>query len=659
MRFDSMNRLLRRATLALGAVLSAGLLASCGGEGAGAGGGGAASATGSTASEILMFSDKVSLPGTDGSTSATITAQVKDATNNVVSNQRVLFSTSDSGVALSPVGTTSVTDSAGRMQVKLDLGSTAAARAKRVITVTATSGTASATTTVQVVGTRVSVVGPDSLTVGVSSEYTIAAVDSTGAGVADLPVTVTFAGGTPASSALTTGANGQAKVTLTGVTPGASAVVATAAGVDPVSRAVNVLGSNTPFRVVSPADGAEVLVNTDQPITVQFRENGAPAVGRTIIVTTTRGTVNGTTSANIVTNANGEVNATVRSASAGQATITATVFSNGTPNSVSSRINYVSRSPSKITLSLDPSSIGANAPGSTSSTSRLITTVRDATDNPVKGALVTYAAQDPSNGSIQPSTAVTDASGQAIASFVAGPTSSSAVQISASVFNESGTLVATDTKTMTVSAVALFVELGTGNAIEALDTTTYSMPWTAIVTDANRNPVSGLPVTVSLAAVSYFKGIWLWNGTSSWVPVNYDNPTLPLLKCVSEDTNRNNLLDVGEDINTNGRLDPGSPASVRVTSADGKTASDGRATLAVVYPKSFGEWVEVTMRVTIGTPGTESTISRTFVVPVLAADVTSSTVAPPNVNARTPPSANPANALIGPYGYVQDCTNPN
>jgi hypothetical protein len=325
---------------------------------------------------------------------------------------------------------------------------------------------------------------------------------------------------------------------------------------------------------------------------------------------------------------------------------------------VSSRINYVSRTPSKITLSLDPSSIGANAPGSTSSTSRLVATVRDATDNPVKGALVTFSAQDPSNGSIQPSSAVTDASGQAVAAFVAGPTSSSAVQISSSVFNGSGALVASDTKAMTVSAVALFVELGTGNSIEALDSTTYSMPWTAIVTDANRNPVSGLPVTVSLTAVNYFKGIWVYGG-SAWSPASYDNPTLPPRKCASEDANRNNLLDGGEDLNGNGRLDPGSPASVRITSADGKTGADGRATLAVIYPKSFGEWVEVTMRVTIGTPGTESTISRTFVVPVLAADVTSQTTAPPNVGARTPTTASPPNVLVGPYGYVQDCTSPN
>ena len=126
------------------------------------------------------------------------------------------------------------------------------------------------------------------------------------------------------------------------------------------------------------------------------------------------------------------------------------------------------------------------------------------------------------------------------------------------------------------------------------------------------------------------------------------------------DTRRdNNLLDAGEDTNGNTRLDPGSPASVRVTTADGKTGSDGRATIAITYPRSFGEWVEVTMRVTIATSGTESSVSRTFVLPVVAADVTTQTVAPPNVNAVVPNNDTPAGALVGPYGYRQDCADPN
>jgi hypothetical protein len=273
---------------------------------------------------------------------------------------------------------------------------------------------------------------------------------------------------------------------------------------------------------------------------------------------------------------------------------------------------------------------------------------------------VTFSAIDPSNGRIEPGQAVTDASGQAIASFIAGPNSSGqdAVRVTSTVFNTSGAVVASDTKNMTVSAVALFIELGTGNTIEAVDSTTYAMPWSAIVTDANRNPIAGARVTASLVAVSFRKGIWVFNGTS-WGPASYDNPTLPPLSCPTEDTNRNNLLDAGEDVDGDGRLDPGSPASVRVTSTDGTTGQDGRATLSVIYPRSFGLWAEVTLRVTIATSGTESTVPRTFLLPVLAGDVTSQSVAPPNVNARTPNNANPANALVGPYGYVQDCASPN
>jgi hypothetical protein len=658
---DRLNRYGRRALLALAAAGLAALVAGCSGEGAGAGGSAAGNTSGTgAASDILVFTDTPALPSSDGSTSAIITAQVKDGTNNALRNQPVSFATTDTGVALSPVGTSNVTDSAGRVQVRLDLGSTAAARANRTVTVTATSGAASSSTTLAVVGTRLTITGPDSLGVGASAEYVVAAADATNAGVAGLPVTVAFTGGTPASSTVTTGSNGQARVTLTaGATAGASTVSASASGIDPVSRPVQVLGSDTPFRFVSPADNAEVVVNTDQTVVVQYQSGGAPVAGQAIVVTATRGTVNGQPSSNLVTDASGQASFVVRSASAGQSTVNATVFAGGSTNSVSTRLSFVSRTPSKITLNPDPTSIGANAAGSNSSTSRLVATVRDATDNPVKGALVTFSAVDPSNGRIEPGQAVTDASGQAVASFIAGPNSSGqdAVQVTSTVFNSSGAAVASDTKNMTVSAVALFIELGTGNSIEAVDSTTYSMPWSAIVTDANRNPIAGARVTASLVAVSYRKGIWAYN--AAWSPVSFDNPTLPPITCPSEDLNRNNLLDAGEDVDGDARLDPGSPASVRVTSTDGNTGADGRATLAIIYPKSFGLWVEVTLRVTIATSGTESTVPRTFLLPVLADDVTTQTTAPPNVNARTPNNVSPANALVGPYGYVQDCANAN
>ena len=74
------------------------------------------------------------------------------------------------------------------------------------------------------------------------------------------------------------------------------------------------------------------------------------------------------------------------------------------------------------------------------------------------------------------------------------------MRVTATAFNGQGVAVASDTRNMTVSAVALFIELGTGNTIEAISATDYSMPWSAIVTDANRNPVVGAPVAVAASA---------------------------------------------------------------------------------------------------------------------------------------------------------------
>jgi hypothetical protein len=61
--------------------------------------------------------------------------------------------------------------------------------------------------------------------------------------------------------------------------------------------------------------------------------------------------------------------------------------------------------------------------------------------------------------------------------------------------------------------------------------------------------------------------------------------------------------------------------------------------------------------VTISTSGTESSVSRPFLLPVLADDVKDAAIAPPNVGARLPvdldpgPAGAPPRSLIGPYGY--------
>ncbi len=633
-------------------MIAAGLLASCSGDGAGAGGS-ADGASDGTASDILVFSDKASLPSSDGSTSATITAQVKDSTNNVVRNQRVTFSTTDSGVALSPVGTSTVTDAAGRIQVRLDLGDSAAARSGRTVTVTATSGAARGTTTVRVVGTSLGITGGTTLTVGTPANFTVTATDATSRPVAGMPITVTFSGGTPASTTVTSAANGQATVTLTGTTPGEAVIRASATGVDPQPLTVTVVGNDSPFRVIAPS---EAEVGTSQAVTVQYRQNGSPVAGQAIVVSTSRGTIDGQPSVTRSTNASGEIVLTASSASAGQAEITATL-AGAVAGSVSSRIAFVLAHAGEDLAVARPVVDRGERAGLDQQLERLVATVRDAADNPVKDARVTFSAIDPSNGSISPGSARSDASGQAVASFVAGPTSSSDVRVTASVFSSAGVLVAQDTKTLTVSAVALFVELGTA---------TRSRPSTAPRTRC-RGRRSSPTRTATRSPGCRCRCRW-WRSTTSrasgctaarrglprsfqQTPPSDRSPARPRTRTATT------CADPGEDVNGNNLLEPGSPASVRVTSADAKTGADGRATLAVIYPKSFGEWVEVTMRVTIGTPGTESAINRTFVLPVLASDVTSQTTAPPNVGRRTPTTVIPAGALVGPYGYVQDCTS--
>jgi hypothetical protein len=640
-------RLLPGALFTLAAIQ----LTGCGSEGAGAGGSAARTQV-TQASDITLFVDKPVLPGSDNTTAAIVTAQVKDSANNALPNQKVAFSTADKGVTLSAVGTTTTTDAAGRMQVKVELGASSSARLNRSILVTATVGSLSRDTTIAVTGTRATLDGPSSLSAGAVADYTLAVLDGTNQPLVGLPVTVTFNGGTPASQQVTTGANGQASVRVTAATAGSSQISASALGIDAASRSVQILGTDSPLRISAPADNAVIDVNTAQTIRLLLKPNGVARVGVPVTVTATRGTFNGTAQslATAITDANGEALVSIASAAVGPSAVSATAVVDGIQLTTSSRVSFVSRVAAKIALSPDVSSLSVNAAGSTSSSTRLVATVRDASDNLVTGATVYFSAVDPSAGSITPGSAVTDSNGQATASFIAGPTSTgpAAVVVKASVFNGAGNVVS-DSRNMTVSAAALFVELGTGNSISAIDGTSYSMPWSAIVTDANRNPVAGAKVSATLVAVTFRKGVWFWNG-ASWEPRSLTGGNL--LGCSSEDANGNNLLDTGEDVNGNGRLDPGSPATVQITSADGASAANGLAQLSVNYPKSFGEWVEVVMRVTIASSGTENTVSRQFYLPVLGADVNELTKAPPSVGAR-----GPGNELVGPYGYVEDHTS--
>ncbi len=610
--------------IALGAgLLTAAFVAGCGGGGAGAQNGGSGG-TSATDPASMQLTTSVPSIGSDGRTSATISAIVKDSANRTMANQQVEFSTTDTGARLQIVSAR--TDVSGVASATLSI----ADPSNRVIRVNATSGSLAQSVTVAVIGTQLTLNGPTNLVAGAANEYTVGLRDSAGNVIAAKPISVaSAAGNTVSAPIITTDSAGQARFQVTGVKAGGDTLTVSALG---ANASVPIQISATQLTFSSPSSGLEIPVATSQTVTVNDLLNGAPQVGQSIEFLTTRGTLSATTA---TTDASGNASVALSSPTAGAATITARA---GNVTSAQ-RVEFVSRTPAKINLQPSPSNVGVNLSSTGNNSSQLIAVVRDAADNPVKGALVSFSAvSDPSNGRIEPATATTDSSGVASVAFFPGPNSTGNNQIRMQAAIPSAGIAAITT--LTASKQELVVRIGTGNLIETPDSTKYAMPWTAVVTDANGNPVVGATIQVSVVGVRFFKGRYFWNGVV-WVPRG-ETSSLSPFACRSEDTNENLRLDTGEDLNGNGTLEPANIAAGIVNSEGSRTDSTGFANLELRYAREYANWTEVRLRVTITTiAGTEGRADRTIVLPVLAADVTTETNSPPGA--------------ISPFGQIGDC----
>ena len=391
---------------------------------------------------------------------------------------------------------------------------------------------------------------------------------------------------------------------------------------------------------------AEVQVNTVRTLTLNLLANGVAAANQVVTLTATRGTLS---TNSVTTNAAGRAEVTITSPTAGFTEVTASAGD----LTATSRIEFVSSNPSKINLQPSPSTVATNTSGSSSNSSQLIATVRDAADNPVKNVRVNFSfVADPSNGRIEPGFATTDSNGTASTVFIAGPnsTGNNAVVISASL--PATPSVPANLANITVSRSVLVVRIGTGNEIEKIDTTKNGVPYTVIVSDSSGNPVKDVQIQASLEPLLYFKGFYIWDGSTQWVK-SIDQ------QCANEDTNRNGDLDpaqgstLGEDDpangigNGDGKLTPGNAANVTFNTGfeTGKTNALGYLDMRVIYPREYASWLQVRLRVTAVVAGTEGVGTATFILPGIAGDYTSATVAPPDV--------------VSPYGTSTTCTLPN
>jgi hypothetical protein len=584
---------------------------------------------------VNVITSTPSIPS-DGSKSATITALVRNAENQFVAGVAVTFTASSGGLAV----TQGTTDVNGAATATLDA---AGDPSNRTIIVTATAGGAApATVPVTVTGTSLTVTGPSNLVEGSQGTFTVSLTEAGGStGISNQAIALTSAKGNTLSAAtVTTLATGQATFTVTAVNGGTDTITASALNLKATQQVV-VSTQNFAFSAPTPTANAQAGLGTNSTLTVTWTNNGAPATGQSVAFSATRGTLS---AANATVDNNGNATVTITSTTAGPSVITAT----GTGVTAQTSIEFIATNPASIAIQASPDTIAAQGQ------STLTATVRDVNDNLVEGQVVNFSiVKDATGGSLSVASAVTNVQGQASTVYTASTTTSAAggVVISGSV---PGTAVTASTS-LTVGGQTVFLSLGTGNTISpypagATVTTQYEFPYSVQAIDAAGNGVNNVSITFTVSSLGYFKGSESWNGTS-YLPPNYSTSrtdadaytALGEPGCLSEDLAGNGIYTAAEDYNGNGKLDPGLVVSTDVGSA--VTANGGTANVNLIYPKDHAYWVAVELTATATVSGTQNTASTSFILPGLAADFDTQTVAPPGE--------------ISPYGMANTCKNPN
>lgn len=585
----------------------------------------------------LQLSSNASAPANG----VTLTAIVRDANQNPIAEAPVVFATTDSALITPP--SPSVTNDSGQIQAILTTGGD---RQNRIINISATSGSVSASVSVAVVGTTLTVSGPSSTQINTATPFTASLVDSGGVGISGQTVAVsTNAGNTLSASSLTTDSSGAVSFTLSATVP-SSFVTVSALG---LSATQNIAVSTDTFAITSPVSGALLPINQSQTINVRWVQGAAqtPVQNQVINFSATRGVLS---AASATTNSSGIATVTINSAQAGGSSITAssTVL---TAPTATVNVQFVASQAASVSVQADPAVIATNE------TSSISAIVRDAANNLVANKQVEFGLTDSTGGTLSSSIATTNNLGIARVTYSASSITSGAngVQIDAVARNTSGVPAqASGSATLTVGARALRILLGTGNEIFEPNETTYKLPYSAIVTDAAGNPAPDASFQLSVFPLKYFKGFYGENESGEIGPVI-------TATCDNEDANRNGIKDPGEDLNNDGILSPGNVASV--PSSPALDPQDGSVQFDVTYPQDRGNWVQLELKAIAQVAGSETTETAVFIVPISEndADNPPATIYTEQASGIDVNGDGLLNASFGgsPYGISSSCLDDN
>lgn len=310
-------------------MLAAVALAACGGgdddtfknpASPGTGGGGVAP---SVAAISVTSSSPTIL--SDGSTTAEITALVRDENNNLLPGIAVSFTASSGGLAV----TQATTDETGAAKATL---STAGDPTLRTITVTASAGSASASTTVSVVdpppgptAAQMTLITstptiPSDGTVG--AEITAIVRNSSNQFVENVPVQFTTTSGGLQVTQGTTDASGVAKAVLTAAGDPSNRTITVTAVSGTVTQAVDVTVTGTTLALQGPSS---LAVGQTAQYTVVLADSGSNGIAnRQITVTSAQG--NQISPATITTDSSGQASFNLTVNAAANDTLTASAL---------------------------------------------------------------------------------------------------------------------------------------------------------------------------------------------------------------------------------------------------------------------------------------------------------------------------------------------
>ena len=595
---------------------------------------------------------------------ATVTVTAKNASNIAVPGVVVAFAASSGNLTV----VNATTDVGGQAVAKIFVG---ADKTNRSIAVSASANGVSASSAVAVQGTAMTVSGPTAVGLGTPVQLSATLKDSSGAGIAGVPVTLSSTLGNgankvcvPASCA--TDSSGSVQFTYSPLVTGADTITISAlgaTGVQTVQAASSLItvsvapdagaSSASEFAINQVGKTVTVALNAPMssfPATVSLSSTAGTISPASIVLT---GPSIASTAATLTTNS---------SVGSGVVLVTQTAangaaVANGVSNSF--QFEIVSRVAASVTLQASPSVIPANSAGSTSNKSTITATVRDAVGNPVKGATVNFTKPaDASSGSLQSATAISNSSGLATTNYIAGPNAASGtgVSINATV---AGLATAPAVMNVTVAQQALFVNMGFSNVIIIENSTTYGKEFSVSVTDAAGQPISGANINVALLPDHFYKGVMVGvkaDGSSPNTAIGETavkwgafTPAALANGCANEDVNFSGTIQAGEDINGNGQLDPGiRPTVVQVSGGPvaGTTNATGFAMFKMSYLKQDAIWSQYRVTASSNTAqgGAQGNASQIYRLELAKADVENITSPPPNPVSLFGAGTLPANA---------------